>query len=221
MFDSISKRYDFLNHFLSLGIDKRWRTKSVNKLKDLHPKTILDIATGTGDLAIACLKLNPEKVIGIDISEGMMAVGREKLIAKGMSDKITLVRGDSENLEYADNSFNAVTAGFGVRNFENLEKGLSEIHRVLTPGGKLVILEFSKPTVFPVRQVYNFYFNTILPFWGRYISKSNSAYSYLPESVKYFPDGPAFEAILNKTGFKMVTSEPLSFGICSIYTGIK
>lgn len=221
MFDSISKRYDFLNHFLSLGIDKGWRRRAVNELKELHPSHILDMATGTADLAIECLKLNPKKVTGIDLSEGMLSIGREKIIAKKYNQVIELIKGDSEKILYPDNTFDACTVGFGVRNFENLEQGLQEIYRVLKPGAKLVVLEFSKPKKFPVKNLYNFYFNTILPFWGRYISKSNNAYSYLPESVKHFPDGEAFLNKLSSTGFKQTNSQLLTFGICSIYTGIK
>lgn len=221
MFDSISKRYDFLNHFLSLGIDKGWRRKAVRELHDLNPKTILDIATGTGDLALEALSLNPEKIVGVDLSEGMLEVGRRKINAVGKSGVIDMLKGDSEHLAFADNSFDACTVGFGVRNFEHLDKGLQEIYRVLKPGAKFVVLEFSKPRVFPVRQVYNLYFNTILPFWGRYISKNNSAYNYLPESVKHFPDGEVFIQHLKDTGFKHTTGRALTFGICSIYTGVK
>lgn len=221
MFDSISGKYDFLNHFLSLGIDKSWRKKAVKKLSSLKPAHILDMATGTGDLAIECLKLNPSKVTGIDLSEGMLEVGRKKLKEMGISDKIELIKGDSEGIKFEDNTFDACTVAFGVRNFENLDKGLAEIYRVLKPGAKLVVLEFSKPKVFPIKQLYNFYFSTILPFWGRYISRSNSAYTYLPESVKHFPDGSAFLGHLQKTGFKNEDMETLTFGICTIYTGTK
>lgn len=221
MFDSISKRYDFLNHFLSLGIDKIWRKKAIAKLKDLQPKMILDMATGTADLALAGLKLNPDKIIGIDLSEGMLDMGRKKISHLGLSDKIELRKGDSEKILFGDNVFDACTVGFGVRNFENLDAGLSEIYRVLKPGAMLVVLEFSKPRVFPVKQIYNFYFNAILPFWGRYISRNNSAYSYLPESVRHFPDGKQFIGHLEKAGFKNNGQKSLSFGICSIYTGTK
>ncbi len=221
MFDSISKRYDFLNHFLSLGIDKLWRKKAVANLKASQPKLILDMATGTADLAIECLKVNPDKVIGVDLSEGMLSMGRTKLSKAGLSDKIELRKGDSERLLFEDNTFDACTVGFGVRNFENLDQGLSEIHRVLKPGAMFVVLEFSKPKVFPVKQMYNLYFNTILPLWGRYISKNNSAYSYLPESVKHFPDGSEFIQHLQKVGFSSCSQKTLSFGICSIYTGLK
>lgn len=221
MFDSISGRYDFLNHFLSMGIDRSWRKKAIRELKDIKPKMILDMATGTGDLALEALSLNPDKVVGVDLSEGMLEVGRKKIAEAGKSGKIDMHKGDSEHLDFAENTFDACTVGFGVRNFENLNMGLTEIYRVLKPGAKLVVLEFSKPRVFPVRQVYNLYFNTILPFWGRYISKNQSAYTYLPESVKHFPDGEAFTQHLKDIGFKNTTAQALTFGICSIYTGVK
>jgi demethylmenaquinone methyltransferase / 2-methoxy-6-polyprenyl-1,4-benzoquinol methylase len=221
MFNSIAGKYDFLNHFLSAGIDIYWRKKAIGLLQKSKPARILDIATGTGDLAIEALKVNPEKVTGIDISEGMLAVGREKIQKKGLAHKIELLSGDSENLQFEANSFEAVTAAFGVRNFENLEKGLSEMHRVLKPGGRVVILEFSKPTAFPMKQAYNFYFKNILPVFGKVISKDQAAYTYLPESVQAFPDGNEFLKILDKVGFKNTQWQPLTFGICSIYTAIK
>src|SRR6478735_1190646 len=221
MFNSIAGKYDFLNHFLSAGVDIYWRKKAIGLLKKSAPKQILDIATGTGDFAIEALNVNPDKITGIDISEGMLAVGREKLIKKGLSGKIELLSGDSENLQFEANKFDAVTAAFGVRNFENLEKGLSEMNRVLKPGGRVVILEFSKPTAFPMKQAYNFYFKNILPVFGKMISKDQAAYTYLPESVQAFPDGKAFLNILEKVGFKNTQWQSLTFGICSIYTGIK
>jgi demethylmenaquinone methyltransferase/2-methoxy-6-polyprenyl-1,4-benzoquinol methylase len=221
MFDNISHKYDFLNHFLSLGIDIRWRKKGIKLLKDIQPKQILDIATGTGDFAIEALKLNPDHVTGVDISEGMLNVGREKLKKRKLDDKITLTSGDSENLPFEDNKFDAIIVAFGVRNFENLEKGLSEMFRVLRPGGKVVVLEFSKPKSFPFKQLYNFYFKNILPTLGKTISKDNAAYTYLPESVKSFPDGKDFTSILDKLGFKDTVCKPLTLGISSIYTGIK
>ena len=221
MFDSISDKYDFLNHFLSLGIDIRWRKKAIKMLQDLKPKQILDIATGTGDFAIESLKLNPEKVIGVDISEGMLNVGRKKMKNKGYSDIIDMQSGDSENLHFEDNTFDAVIVAFGVRNFENLEKGLSEMNRVLRPGGRAVILEFSKPTVFPFKQLYNFYFRWILPKIGKVVSKDNAAYTYLPESVNEFPFGDDFLKILDKTGYKNTKCKPLTLGISSIYVGEK
>ncbi|WP_424963539.1 bifunctional demethylmenaquinone methyltransferase/2-methoxy-6-polyprenyl-1,4-benzoquinol methylase UbiE [Ekhidna sp.] len=221
MFDSISGKYDFLNHFLSLGIDIRWRKKAIKMLRDLQPKKILDIATGTGDFAIESLKLNPEKVVGVDISEGMLNVGRQKMKKKGYSDIIDMQSGDSENLHFEDNSFDAVIVAFGVRNFENLEKGLSEMNRVLRPGGRAVILEFSKPTAFPFKQLYNFYFRWILPKIGKVVSKDNAAYTYLPESVNEFPYGDDFLKILGKTGYKNTKCKPLTLGISSIYVGEK
>ncbi|MEO9483744.1 MAG: bifunctional demethylmenaquinone methyltransferase/2-methoxy-6-polyprenyl-1,4-benzoquinol methylase UbiE [Ekhidna sp.] len=221
MFDSISGKYDFLNHFLSLGIDIRWRKKGIKLLHDLQPKQILDIATGTGDFAIESLKLNPEKVIGVDISEGMLNVGREKMKKRGYSDIIDMQSGDSENLHFEDNKFDAVIVAFGVRNFENLEKGLSEMNRVLRPGGRAIILEFSKPTVFPFKQLYNFYFRWILPKIGKIVSKDNAAYTYLPESVNEFPFGDEFLKVLAKTGYKNTKCKPLTLGISSIYVGEK
>lgn len=221
MFDNISHKYDFLNHFLSLGIDIRWRKKAIKLLKDLQPKQILDIATGTGDFAIESLKLNPDHVTGVDISEGMLNVGRKKLKKRNLDDKITLISGDSENLPFEDNKFDAIIVAFGVRNFENLEKGLAEMLRVLRPGGKVVVLEFSKPKRFPFKQLYNFYFKNILPTLGKTISKDNAAYTYLPESVRSFPDGKDFTSILDQLGFKNTACKPLTLGISSIYTGIK
>ncbi|MBO6517266.1 MAG: bifunctional demethylmenaquinone methyltransferase/2-methoxy-6-polyprenyl-1,4-benzoquinol methylase UbiE [Bacteroidia bacterium] len=220
MFDSISHRYDFLNHFLSLGIDNIWRKKAVAKLQSLQPKRILDVATGTADLAIASLKLKPEEVVGVDLSENMLNVGRKKLTKKGI-ESITLTQGDSENLPFKDGEFDAITVGFGVRNYENLEKGLREMNRVLRPGGKLVILEFSKPNKFPVKQLFTFYSKYILPIWGRLFSGSTEAYVYLPESVKHFPEGEEFLKILEKCGYKNTEVSRLSFGISSIYEGTK
>lgn len=221
MFNNIAGKYDFLNHFLSAGIDIYWRKKAIDLLEKSKPAQILDIATGTGDFAIEALRVKPEKITGIDISEGMLAVGREKMRKKGLDKKIELLSGDSENLQFADSGFDAVMAAFGVRNFENLERGLSEMHRVLKPGGRLVILEFSKPTAFPMKQAYNFYFKNILPVFGKMVSKDNAAYTYLPESVQAFPDGEAFLSILRQVGFAKPEWQPLTFGICSIYTAIK
>lgn len=221
MFDNISPKYDFLNHTLSLGIDNIWRRKAINLLKKDQPKQILDIATGTGDFAIAALKLNPDKVIGVDISAGMLEIGRQKMVKKNLSDKIEMRLGDSEGLEFADNTFDAVIVAFGVRNFENLEEGLKDMRRVLRENGKVVILEFSKPRLFPFRQLYHFYFRWILPKIGRLISKDQSAYTYLPESVNAFPDGQDFLKIMNGLGFKNTACKTLTFGISSIYTGVK
>jgi demethylmenaquinone methyltransferase/2-methoxy-6-polyprenyl-1,4-benzoquinol methylase len=222
MFDNIAPKYDFLNQLLSMGIHKGWRKKSVKILIPLQPKTLLDVATGTGDFAIEANKrLNLEKIIGVDISEGMMKVGRVKLKERKLDHKIELLSGDSENLPFADNSFDAITVGFGVRNFENLEKGMAGMLRVLKPGGKVVVLEFSRPRKFPIKQLYNFYFNRVTPFIGKLFSKDNRAYKYLPESVNAFPDGEKFLEIMKKTGFVSATWQPLSFGIASIYTGQK
>lgn len=221
MFNNIAGRYDFLNHFLSLGIDVLWRKKAIRLLKSGEPEFILDIATGTGDFAIESLSLNPTKVTGVDISEGMVAVGKAKIKKKKLEDKIELLSGDSENLPFAGNTFDAITVGFGVRNFENLKKGLSEMHRVLKPGGKVAVLEFSKPTKFPIKQLYNFYFKRITPMIGKIMSKDASAYSYLPESVQAFPDGELFAAILKEVGFSKAEIHPVTFGIATIYIAQK
>jgi demethylmenaquinone methyltransferase/2-methoxy-6-polyprenyl-1,4-benzoquinol methylase len=221
MFNSISGKYDFLNHFLSLGIDILWRKRAVRLLTKHQPQLILDIATGTGDFAIEALSLKPKKIIGVDISEGMLSVGREKLIKKNLTDKIELISGDSEVLPFEDNFFDAVIVSFGVRNFENLEKGLSDMLRVLKPGGKVVILEFSKPKSFPFKQLYKFYFQWILPKIGKLISKNHAAYTYLPDSVQAFPDGDDFLNILDKIGFQKNQCTPLTLGISSIYFGSK
>lgn len=221
MFNSIAHRYDFLNHFLSAGIDYRWRKKAIKIIGQKNPKTILDVATGTGDLAIAALKLKPEKIVGIDIAEDMLDVGRNKLKEKDHENIISLEKGDSENLKFEDESFDAVMVAFGVRNFENLEKGLAEMFRVLNKGGQVMVLEFSKPKVFPVKQLYAFYFKYVLPALGRVISGDKAAYTYLPESVGEFPDGENFLNILQSNGFVQTSHKPLTFGIASIYTGIK
>jgi len=221
MFDNISRRYDLLNHLLSLGIDRGWRRKAINLLKPLKPSILLDVATGTGDFAIQALELDPHKVIGVDISEGMLEMGRKKVNRLGVGNKVELQLGDSENLRFEENKFDAVTVAFGVRNFENLEMGLTEILRVMKPGAMLVILEFSRPRTFPFRQIYHFYFKIILPKIGRLISKDKSAYTYLPASVEAFPDGVAFENILRNVGFKETSCKPVTFGISSIYTARK
>ncbi len=221
MFDNISPKYDFLNHFLSLGIDIIWRKKAVKQLKEDKPRLILDVATGTGDFAIEALSLNPDKIIGVDISEGMLEIGRKKLVKKKLDDRIELISGDSEGLPFDDNKFDAVIVAFGVRNFENLEKGLSDIYRVLKSNGKLVVLEFSKPKAFPFKQLYQFYFKWILPKIGKIVSRDQSAYTYLPDSVQAFPDGDKFLDKLEKVGFDKTKCKPLTLGISSIYTGIK
>lgn len=221
MFDNISKRYDFLNHFLSMGIDKGWRRKAIKILTKYNPKSIIDIATGTGDFAIAAMKLKPEKIVGLDLSKGMLEVGREKVAKKNLSEIIEMVQGDSENLPYEEASFDACTVGFGVRNFENLEIGLGEILRVLKPNGVAVILEFSKPRKFPIKQSFKFYSKYILPKIGRSISKDKAAYTYLPESVEAFPEGKDFEDILTKVGFTVIQSRLVTGGIATIYVAQK
>ncbi len=221
MFNNISKRYDLLNHLMSLGIDVYWRKKGIKMLMAEKPKKILDIATGTGDFAIEALSPNPDKVIGVDISEGMLEVGRKKIKRLKLEDKITLEMGDSEKLLYDDNIFDAVIVSFGVRNFENLEKGLGDMLRVLKPGGTAVIIELSKPRIFPLKQIFNLYFKYLLPLIGRVISKDKAAYTYLPASVQSFPDGNDFLEILGKVGFKKTSCKPLTFGISTIYLGKK
>lgn len=222
MFNNISKTYDFLNHFLSLGIDVIWRKKAINELKNDHPKLILDVATGTGDFAFEALSiLKPEKIIGVDISQGMLDIARQKITKRRLSKSFEVKLGDSEKLPFGADMFDAVTVAYGVRNFENLEIGLADIQRVLKPGGKAVVLEFSKPKVFPIKQLYKFYFNYVTPGIGKLFSKDARAYTYLPESVAAFPDGEAFTLIMNKAGFKNTKCRPLAFGICSIYTGVK
>lgn len=222
MFNNISKTYDFLNHFLSLGIDIIWRKQAINELVKDKPQTILDVATGTGDFAFEALeKLKPKKIIGVDISQGMLNIADEKILKRGKSDVFEVKLGDSEKLLFDDNSFDAVTVAYGVRNFENIEKGIADMLRVLKPNGKAVILEFSKPKAFPIKQLYNFYFNYVTPTVGKVFSKDASAYSYLPESVAAFPDGEKFTALMDKVGYKNTKCKPLAFGICSIYTGIK
>jgi demethylmenaquinone methyltransferase/2-methoxy-6-polyprenyl-1,4-benzoquinol methylase len=222
MFDSIAWRYDFLNHFLSFGTDRLWRKKAIKIIGNiLKPDQILDVATGTCDLAIASLKLNPVKVTGIDISEKMLSIGAEKIRKAGLSGRIELLKNDSERISFTDNSFDAAMVAFGVRNFSNPIKGLKEMNRVIRNGGMIMVLEFSKPARFPFRQIYNFYFLNILPFFGRIFSKNAAAYSYLPASVMSFPDNENFMRLLEEAGFSDVKQKRLSGGIASIYTGIK
>lgn len=222
MFDDIAHKYDFLNRFLSAGIDVTWRRKALAKLKPLEPKLLLDVATGTGDVAImAARQLQPEKIVGIDISEKMLEAGRVKVKTKGLENVIELKGGDSETINFPDNTFDAVTVAFGVRNFENLEKGISEIHRVLKPGGRLVVLEFSKPKLPGVIQAYNLYMSIVAPQVAGAFSKNKKAYQYLTNSIKAFPEGKNFVAVLNKTGFTNTSCKPLTLGICSIYCGDK
>lgn len=213
MFDAISGRYDLLNRLLSLGVDVWWRRRAVAELRNIAPKNILDVATGTGDFALEALRLKPEKVIGIDISEGMLAIGRKKTAGK----PIEMLTGDSESLPFADGVFDALTVGFGVRNFENLERGLSEMARVLRPGGMAVVLEPSAPTVFPLKQLFHVYFHVVLPRIGKLVSRDDAAYTYLPQSVRAFPNGQDFLEICRRSGFASGVYRPLTFGICSMY----
>ena len=222
MFDKIAPRYDLLNRVLSLGIDISWRKRALRYLKKENPQQLLDVATGTADVAIMATKiLKPAQVIGIDISNQMLDYGRVKIKNESFETVITLETGDSEQLRFADNSFDAVTVAFGVRNFENLEKGLAEMQRVLRPGGRVVILEFSRPHIFPFKQLYNGYFKYILPLIGRLTSRDIRAYTYLFESVQAFPEGSNFTNILTKTGFQHPVCERFTLGICSIYSATK
>lgn len=221
MFDNIAHKYDFLNHFLSLGIDKIWRRIAINQLKSANPSKILDVATGTGDLALAALKLHPAEVIGIDISEAMLNRARIKITKAGKSHIIKFEKGDSEQIKFPDHTFDAAIVAFGVRNFENLQKGINEIFRVLSPGAKFIVLEFSRPQNMLIRSIYNLYFFKILPFFGKLFSKDNRAYTYLPESVNAFPDGQEFLMYLDIAGFKELKCRTLTFGIASIYSGVK
>jgi len=221
MFDAISENYDGLNRVISFGIDVKWRQKVVKILKEKKPQSILDIATGTGDLAINLVDTGAEKIIGLDISKGMLAIGKKKISEKKLNSTIEMVVGDSENLQFEDNSFDAVTVAFGVRNFEDLDKGLHEIRRVLKTGGTLVILETSVPAKTPYRQGYNFYSKYILPAIGKIFSKDRSAYAYLSESAAVFPHGQDFNNILKKIGFIAMENKPQTFGVASIYVATK
>jgi len=222
MFNDIAFRYDFLNRFLSAGTDITWRKKALKQLEQLQPKTILDVATGTADVAImASGMLKPEKITGIDISDGMLDIGRKKIQRLGLQNTIELLNGDCETISFNNDSFDAVTVAFGVRNFENLEKGLSEIKRVLKPGGKLVVLEFSKPRSTVVKAIYNLYMKIITPNVGKIFSKNRNAYQYLDESINKFPEGKNFISILDNLGYSNTYTKPLSLGICSIYCGEK
>ena len=221
MFDTISGNYDGLNRVISFGIDIKWRKKVLKLVSDKNPKTVLDIATGTGDLAILMTNTSAEKIIGLDISAGMLEVGRNKIKAKNLSDKIEMILADSENMPFEDNTFDAITVAFGVRNFENLDKGLTEILRVLKPDGIFVILETSVPDKTPYKQGYSFYSKNILPLIGKLFSKDNSAYQYLSESASVFPYGEALNNILRKIGFIEVKSMPQTFGVATIYSASK
>ena len=221
MFDNVSHNYDFLNRVMTLGIDIKWRKKVVQIVKEKNPETILDIATGTGDFAIMLSKLNPKKIVGLDLSKGMLDIGIEKIKKKNLDNLIEMVLGDSENLPFEDNSFDAITVGFGVRNFEDLDKGLQEIHRVLKPHGIFVVLETSQPDNYLIKKLFNFYSKYIIPTIGKLFSKDKKAYTYLPESAAAFPYGKMFNNILEKNGFNNATNKPLTFGAASIYTATK
>ncbi|MEM1120648.1 MAG: bifunctional demethylmenaquinone methyltransferase/2-methoxy-6-polyprenyl-1,4-benzoquinol methylase UbiE, partial [Bacteroidota bacterium] len=222
MFDNIAPYYDFLNRLLSLRMDVLWRRSAIKTIKDRSAKKILDIATGTADLTVEINKqLNPDQIIGMDLSNEMLEVGRQKIAKKGLDHIIRLDQGDSENLQYSDNTFDVATAAFGVLNFENLQAGLTEINRVLKKNGQIVVLEFSRPTIFPFKQLFNLYFKYILPVIGKVTSKDPKAYQYLYESVQAFPDGDDFLAVLKASGFNSNQCKKLSLGICSIYTGFK
>ena len=221
MFDNISENYDGLNRVISFGIDVSWRKKVVKIISRNNPKQILDIATGTGDLALMMSQLNPDKVTGLDISVGMLEVGKQKIEKANLTDKIDMIVGDSENMPFDDNTFDAITVSFGVRNFANLDKGLTEIKRVLKPGGTFVVLETSNPTKFPFKQGYKFYTSFILPIIGKIFSKDKVAYSYLSESANSFPFGEAFDNILQKNGFINTEYKPVTFGVATIYSATK
>mgnify|MGYP001028951003 FL=1 len=221
MFDNISGKYDFLNHFFSAGIDNLWRKRAIKELSKDKPNVILDVATGTGDFAFEAVKLNPDKIIGVDISAGMLDVGKKKIEKRHLTDKMEFLLGDSEDLKFENEKFDAITVSFGVRNFQDLKKGLSELNRVLKTGGKLIILEFSKPKKFPVKQAYFTYFKYIMPVIGKVVSRDKSAYNYLPQSVMAFPEGEEFQKILKDVGFSESKAIPLTGGIASIYVAQK
>ena len=222
MFDHIAPRYDFLNHFLSFGIDNKWRKTAVNMLSAESPKMILDVATGTGDVALLTYRiLKPEKITGIDISEGMLDLGRKKIETLGLVSQIELQKGDGEAIPYENNNFDAITVAFGVRNFQNLEKGMQEMYRVLQPGGKLVVLEFSKADPGVLSAFFDFYMNVITPAIGKLIAKNKDAYQYLNDSVQAFPEGETLLTIMHEAGFTQTYLKKLSFGICTIYCGSK
>ncbi|MEW6509456.1 MAG: bifunctional demethylmenaquinone methyltransferase/2-methoxy-6-polyprenyl-1,4-benzoquinol methylase UbiE [Bacteroidota bacterium] len=221
LFDSIAYRYDLLNHLLSGGIDHYWRRRAIAELRDLRPRRVIDVATGTADLAIAAARLNPERIVGVDIAGNMLALGRRKVAARGLDRLITLQGGTAEQLEFPDASFDAAIVAFGVRNFADLAAGLAEMRRVIRPGGMIVILEFSRPAAFPFKQLYFLYFRRVIPFVGRIVSRHDTAYRYLPETVMKFPQDRQFLDILSRTGFSSVSAARLTFGIVSIYTGVR
>lgn len=221
MFDNISGNYDSLNRMISLGTDQGWRRNVLKMVSDTQPESILDIATGTGDLAILLSKSNAKRIVGLDLSAGMLEVGKSKIKTLNLQNLIEMIQGDSENLPFQDNTFDAITVAFGIRNFENLEKGLSEILRVLKPNGIFVILETSVPTKFPFKQGYRFYMKTFMPLMGKVFSKDKKAYEYLSESAKNFPYGEKLNAILQKVGFKGVKHNPQTMGVATIYSASK
>lgn len=222
MFNNIAPAYDKLNHALSWNIDKSWRKKAIALLKPFNPQHIMDVATGTGDFAIqACRTLQPEELIGTDISEGMMNVGREKVKREGLEKSISFQREDCTKLSFPENRFDAITVAFGIRNFEDLDRGLQEMYRVLTPGGHLVILELSEPDYFPMKQLYAVYSKAVIPTLGKLLSKDRSAYTYLPQSIKAFPQGEVMQKIIRKAGFSQVSFKRLTLGICTLYFATK
>ena len=222
MFDSIASTYDRLNHTLSFGLDKRWRQKAIKALASDHPTKLLDIATGTGDLAIAlCKHLHPSSVIGADLSEGMMDAGREKAKKQKLSGVLSFEYQDCTALTYPNDTFDAVTAAFGVRNFEDIELGLREMCRVTRPGGKVVILELSTPTQFPIKPVYSIYAKWVIPLLGKWISSEGLAYNYLPASIKVMPQGEKMVSLLRQSGFSHAKAQTMTFGVCSLYIATK
>ena len=222
MFDNIAPAYDMLNHTLSMGIDRSWRRKAINWLRPFHPERIMDVATGTGDFALLAYRhLQPKLLMGTDISEGMMNVGREKVKKEGLSGKIIFAREDCTSLSFADHTFDAITVAFGIRNFDDLDRGLSEMCRVLTPGGHLVILELTTPDRFPMKQLFGIYSKVVIPMLGKIFSKDNSAYRYLPQTIKAFPQGEVMQGIISRAGFSQVQFRRLTLGICTLYTATK
>ncbi|MCF0236908.1 MAG: bifunctional demethylmenaquinone methyltransferase/2-methoxy-6-polyprenyl-1,4-benzoquinol methylase UbiE, partial [Bacteroidaceae bacterium] len=222
MFDSIAHSYDFLNHFLSLGIDKRWRRAAIDSLKPFAPKQLLDVATGTGDFALLAMdRLALDSVLGVDLSEGMLSVGREKVAKAGLTDRITLRKADCMQLDLPDDSFDAVTVAYGVRNFEDLDRGLREMRRVLRPGGRLVIIELTSPVSFPMKQLFWLYSRVLMPLLGKLVSKDSRAYSYLPATMEAFPQGEVMQTILEKAGYRQVKFRRFTFGLSTLYTAEK
>ncbi|HTY00172.1 MAG TPA: bifunctional demethylmenaquinone methyltransferase/2-methoxy-6-polyprenyl-1,4-benzoquinol methylase UbiE [Bacteroidota bacterium] len=221
LFDAIAYRYDLLNHLLSGGVDVYWRRRAAERLRGGAMNDVLDVATGTGDFGLAAIRIGARKVVGVDIAEAMLERGREKIERRGLADRFKLATGEAEKLAFPDASFDAAIVAFGARNFEHLDQGIAEMHRVLRDAGRIVVLEFSKPRLFPFKHVYLFYFRHVLPLIGRYVSGHDQAYSYLPETVMQFPEGENFLQILRDAGFKEVAEERLTFGIATIYTGTK